>query len=205
MKITALKETKAGRISLFLDGQFITSLDTLTFGEYGLCVDDEIDEDTLNEILRLSQSRRTKQKAVELLSYRPHSKAELKKKLMKNASEEDAENAISRMEELEMVNDLSFAKLIVREYGEIKLYGIHRVTQELYRRGVEPEIIAEALNELPDQQEIITRFLNSRWRAELRGNLASRERLVRKLITRGFDYDDIRPVASRFEIEDKSF
>ena len=118
---------------------------------------------------------------------------------------EDSENILfnATRAELEMVNDLSFAKLIVREYGEIKLYGIHRVTQELYRRGVEPEIIAEALDELPDQQEIITRFLNSRWRAELRGNLASRERLVKKLITRGFDYDDIRPVVSRFEIEDK--
>lgn len=199
MKITSLKETKAGRISLYLDGEYVTSLDTLTFGEYGLCVNDEIDEDKVSEILRLSQSRRVKQKAVELLSYRPHSKAELKRKLLKTATEEDVQKAVERMEELEMVDDLSFAKMLVREYGNVKLYGINRITQELYRRGIERDVIAEALNELPDQRETLDRLMK-KMRVEFKGSYADKERLLKKLLSRGFDYDDIRPLLWDFEI-----
>lgn len=202
MKITAINETRAKRFSLFIDEKFIASIDALTLGEYGLCVGDELTEEKLEEILRLAQNRKTKLRAVNLLSYRPFSKAELKRKLMTSASEEDADNAVARMEELQMVDDLAYAKLIVREFGYRKQYGVHRVVRELARRGIEKDIMREALDELPDQVETINRFL-IRCRIELKGDYIDRERLTKKLLSRGFDYDDVRPVMWNFEIEEK--
>ena len=197
MKITVLKETRKHRVSLCLDGEYIASLDMLTVGDYGLCVGDEIDEETLEKILRISQSRRAKSKAIELLSYRPHSRTELKRKLLKTATEEDAEKAVARMEELEMVNDKSFAESLVRELSEIKYYGEIRVRQELYRRGIDRDTAEEALSSIPDQRELLSRYLESR-QTKMTDDRKEREKLIRRLLSRGFNYDDIQSVLREY-------
>lgn len=199
MKITSLKETKAGRVALSVDGEYTASLDMLTVGEYGLCVGDEIDEDTLSEMLRLSQSRRAKSKAVELLSYREHSSSELKRKLLRTATEEDADAAVARMQELGMVDDESFARRYAHELSEVKLYGYMRVKQELMKKGLPREMIEQALEELPDQRELLTRYITQK-RITLTGTRSDRDKLARKLISRGFSWDDVSSVLSEFEV-----
>lgn len=198
MRVTALKETKAGRVALSLDGAYTASLDVLTVGEYGLCVGDEVDEETLREMMALSDSRRAKTRAIELLSYRDHSSAELKKKLLRHATEENADAAVERMEELGMVNDREFALRYAKELSEVKLYGEKRVKVELQRKGLSSEDMEAALMELPDQRELITRLLTGKL-SRYAADPENRDKLRNRLLTRGFAWEDIRAVLREWE------
>lgn len=198
MRVTALKETKAGRVALSVDGAYTASLDLLTVGEYGLCVGDEVDEEKLREILALSDTRRAKSRAIELLSYRDHSSAELKKKLLRHATEEDADAAVERMEELGMVNDRDFALRYGRELSEVKLYGEKRVKAELQKKGLSPEDVEAALEEVPDQRELIARLLAGKL-SRYTTDPEDRNKLINRLLTRGFSWEDIRTVLRETE------
>ncbi len=190
MQVTALKETRAGRVALSVDGVYTASLDVLTVAEYGLCVGDTLSEERLKEMLALSSLRRAKTKAIDLLSYRDHSSSELKQKLLRHASEEDADAAVERMEELGMLNDRDFALRYAKELSEVKLYGKKRVAVELQKKGLSREDKEAAMDSLPDQQDLIVRLLEgklSRYTGE-----DDREKLINRLLTRGFSYDDIR-------------
>lgn len=200
MRVTALKETKAGRVALSLDGAYTASLDVLTVGEYGLCVGDEVDEEILKEMLALSDSRRAKTRAIELLSYRDHSSAELKKKLLRHATEENADAAVERMEELGMVDDRSFALRYAKELSEVKLYGEKRVKAELQRKGLSSEDMEAALMELPDQRELIARLLEGKL-ARYAADPENRDKLMNRLLTRGFAWEDIRAVLRETELD----
>jgi len=190
MRITALKETKTGRVALSLDGAYTASLDMLTVGEYGLCVGDELSDERVAEILALSQSRRAKSRAIDLLSYRAHTSTELRRKLLRHATEEDADAAVSRMEELGLLDDADFARRYAEELFEIKLYGARRVRAEMQKKGLPRELIDAALENAPDERELIARLLATklaRYRDEP-------DKLLSRLLARGFDYDDIAAV-----------
>ena len=198
MRITALKETKAGRVALSLDGAYTASLDMLTVGEYGLCVGDELDEEKLSEILRLSQSRRAKSRAVDYLSYRAHTAAELKRKLLRHATEEDADAAVARMEELGMVDDRDFAVRYAEELFTLKGYGERRVRLEMQKKGLSREDIDAALEEKPDEKELIRTLLSGKL-ARFVSDPDGRDKLVSRLLSRGFDWDDISAVLNEEE------
>ena len=52
-QITAVKETKRGRLALFVDGEFAFSLDPETFADADLHEEDEIESFRLEELRRL--------------------------------------------------------------------------------------------------------------------------------------------------------
>ena len=197
MRVTALKETKAGRVSLFIDGEFAGSIDATTFFEYGLRVNDEIDEERLNEILSLSSRRKANGKAIDLLSYRDHSSAELKRKLLRTSDEADADAAVERMRELGMVNDTEFAKNYALELSQTRLYGELRVRQELIKKGLSRDDIDAAMNELPDQRELIRTLIEGKFAQY--NTPESRDKLIRRLLARGFLWDDVRAVIGEIE------
>lgn len=190
MRVTALKETKGGRVALSMDGAYTASLDMLTVGEYGLCVGDELDDEKLAEILRLSQSRRAKSRAIDLLSYRPHTAAELRQKLLRKSTEEDADAAVARMEELGMIDDREFALRYAEELFSRKGYGEKRVKLEMQKKGLSREDIDAALEAKPDERDLIRELLHgklSRFRDDP-------EKLASRLLSRGFAWDDISAV-----------
>ena len=115
MKITEIRPRRKRLSALYIDGEFAVSLDTQTLIENRFDVGSEIDDEDLQEIIKLSNERRAKDKALWLLSYREHSKKELEEKIRRTADEDSAQKAVDRMEELGLVDDERFA----RHYSEI--------------------------------------------------------------------------------------
>lgn len=114
MKITEIKPRRKRLSAVYIDGEFAVSLDTQTLIENRFDVGREIDDEDLHEIIKLSNERRAKEKALWLLSYREHSKKELEDKIRRTADETSAQKAVDRMEELGLVDDERFA----RHYAE---------------------------------------------------------------------------------------
>ena len=65
-RLTQIKETKKGRLALFLDGEFAFSLDEDTFAAAALHQDDELEDWQIEELRKKSETRRALDKAMDI-------------------------------------------------------------------------------------------------------------------------------------------
>jgi regulatory protein len=95
------------------------------------------------------------------------------------------DTVVDRFCEVELVDDARFASAWVRTRASAG-YGRRRIARELAEKGVDESIAQAALDDELTDDEM------SRARASLRGrqprDAKDRERLVRRLVSRGFDF-----------------
>jgi regulatory protein len=132
-----------------------------------------------------------RERALRHLARRDHSRAELSRKLAAHGEAEEIEAVIERMGELGLQSDTRYAEAFVR--GKAGRFGASRLRSELARRGIDRDLIDEALAGECVESE------SDRARAVLRGRFIAppadaREwaRQARFLQTRGFAPDLIR-------------
>ncbi len=142
------------------------------------------------------------QAAAKQISYRALSQAKLREKLLDKGHPEDAvDYAIAWLEERNMLNDAAYADDIVHAY-ERRGYGLMRIRQELYRRGIDKDIAQEALEEFSPNQKQMLDLLEKR----LRGDCSDRrevDKAVAALQRRGYLWDDIRTVLRIYREENE--
>ncbi|WP_418153837.1 recombination regulator RecX [Actinoalloteichus caeruleus] len=81
-----------------------------------------------------------------LLTSRPHSKAELRSRLLRRAvPEEVADAVLDRFDEVGLVDDAAFAEAWVHSRHTQRGLGRRALLSELRRKGVNPEVAEEAL------------------------------------------------------------
>ena len=142
-----------------------------------------------------------KARALKILEKRDVSRKMLIDKLTeKNIPPEDAEEVADWLTELRVIDDERYAGLVVRHYAA-KGYGERRIRDELYHRGVSRELWEGALEEMPELDEAILRFIRGR----LRGAEPSDENL-RKIINalqrRGHSWEDIHRAVEQIRAEE---
>ena len=197
MKITEIRPRRKGLSALFIDGEFAMALDTQTLLEQRIDVGKELDDEELHELITLSNERRAKEKALWLISYRSHSKKELRDKIRRTCDAEAADKAVERMEELGLVNDEDFA----RRYAEQLLYG-KRLSKraafyELRRKGIDQATAEEALAELDvDVHEQIRALIEKKYRQI--NDEKIRRRAVAALQRLGYGWEDIKAVLEEY-------
>lgn len=197
MKITEIRPRRKGLSALFIDGEFAMALDTQTLLEQRIDVGKELDDEELHELITLSNERRAKEKALWLISYRSHSKKELRDKIRRTCDAEAADKAVERMEELGLVNDEDFA----RRYAEQLLYG-KRLSKraafyELRRKGIGQATAEEALAELDvDVHEQIRALIEKKYRNI--NDEKIRRRAVAALQRLGYGWEDIKAVLEEY-------
>jgi regulatory protein len=201
MLITAIEPRRKAMSALYIDGEYVMNLDTQTLIENRFDVGREIDDEDLHEIIKLSNERRAKEKALWLISYRDHSKKELADKIKRTCDEQSAQKAVERLEELGLVNDASFAK----RYAEQLIFGKHMSKKaacfELAKKGIDRELADEVLEEITvDASEQIRAVIDRKYR-----NLAdekTKRRAVAALQRLGYRWDDIRQVLEEYTEDD---
>jgi len=140
----------------------------------------------------------TKKRALRILGNRNFSEQEMQKRLVsKGETEENASEAVRWLVELGYIDDSNYATLIVGHYSA-KGYGVSRVRDELYKRGIPRELWDEKLSELDDEEmsDAAFEFL----RKKLRGSEDKDDlrRASDALVRRGFSYDDARAAVNRY-------
>lgn len=146
----------------------------------------EIEPATLDRALAEIEPALAKESAFRLLGYRDRSRTELARKLRDRGYPAAVANEIvTRLEEIGIIDDQRFAASWVRSRAAQGM-GARRIARELGQKGVAAETIEEAL--APEASEEVQ--LQAAVHA-LRGKTVTdpkqRDRLVRRLVTKGFD------------------
>jgi len=179
----------------------VTENELLHFGLYaGL----DIAPDAVVELKRRAAQSETRVRAANMISARPLSKRELQKRLRdKGATERDAEAAADWLEDIGALDDLAYAKTVVRHYSDSG-YGAAKIRDELYRRGVARELWDEALDAAPDAAETLSRLIAARTKGHAPDE-RERRRLSDMLLRRGFSWGDVRAAINALgaEIEEE--
>mgnify|MGYP000038165091 CR=1 FL=1 len=204
-RITALKVQKRdrNRVNVYLDGRFAFGLAAIEAAHLrvGQFLSDE-------EIARLKERdlvERAVRRAMDLLSYRPRSEAEIRRRLReKGYDETTVAQALERLRRVGLVDDEAFARYWVENRFQFNPRGVVALRQELWQKGVERRIVEEVLAEY-DEEAAAQRAAREAVRRLRRLDEATfRRRLGDYLRRRGFSFDLIRPLVERLTAEHAS-
>jgi regulatory protein len=199
-KITALEPQRhsSRRINVYLDGEFAFGIADVAGAH--LRVGDWISDEEI-ETLRVADAReRAREKALNYLSYRPRSEFELTRYLQKRGfSQEVTSEVIERLKQVDLVDDLEFARFWVENRLQFRPRGRRALSYELRQKGLSNAVIQQAL-EGYDEAAALERV--ARAQARRLTHLPPekfRKRLMGRLARRGFSYDRIYDVLARYD------
>lgn len=89
-----------------------------------------------------------------MLTARPRSRAELRRSLLnKEISEEVADQVLGRLSEVGLIDDAAFAEVFVRSRQTYQGLGRRALRVELRRKGVDDDVVADAVAAVDDEAE----------------------------------------------------
>lgn len=183
---------KSGRINIFADGEYQFTVPASVWFSSGFSQEDEISAEELSGLKIRGDSSCAFENALRYLSNRAHSKKELGMKLKRKYCDEAVEYALSKCEELGLLDDEKFAQLFAEELSERKKYAPKRIVSELVERGIKREIAENAVNML--DKDVKNSIIDIIGRMCLSDNPTEKEknRVIRRLLNMGYSLNDIR-------------
>lgn len=202
MKITA-KEGRYNKIHVYIDEEYLLTVDAAYWFSCGYVSGDEINERELAAFKDAAGSRRAFNAGAQLLSRREHSSKELYEKLLKNFLPEFAAEAVAKLQEIGMLNDERFAKMYADELFEKKGFGKSRILYELNAKGIDREISEIIVEELFSEEDNIQRIVDiiRKKYYNVENDEKQRRRASAYLMRAGFSGSEIRQAMNCFSQE----
>ncbi|OGB74209.1 hypothetical protein A2V68_00335 [candidate division Kazan bacterium RBG_13_50_9] len=205
-KITKIvsQSSNSGRVSVFVDEKFLVGIDKLSWIRYGLKIGDPINAALCQRLVKEGEEHKTYDKALKLLSYRPQSISEIKKKLSRRFAPADIDVTIQRLSRNGLLNDREFAVSWVRERMQTRHRSVNHLTAELRRKGIDRGTIQIALEtSQADDQEVDVAVALLQKRLAASGSTTINEKLKAYLSRRGFTYKTIAAAAKKVKCPDQ--
>lgn len=199
MRIESLREptVRGGRYTVTMEGGKKLRLEQSVVADFGLYVGRELEESELLRIREANAKASARARAVRIISATSVSQRELRRRLVqKGEREEDADEAVQWLSDLNLVDDRQTARQLAQAAAR-KGYGKARIWQILYQKGVDRELWDEAMEDLPDPDDAIDRFLASRFKGQ-KPDEKETKRAVDALLRRGHSWSDIRTAMARY-------
>lgn len=194
MLVTAIEQTKRGRFSIFVEGEFVFALHADIYLTANLQPGAAVTPERLEELRDASEARITRERALRLLSGRSYTQQGLYRKLCERADEQYAAAAVARMIELGLLDDADYARRYAADCVNLKGFSHRRTAQELARKGIDRDIIEQVLEARDDDPQLAIAGLLKRkyWRhlEDEKGIAKATNALVRL----GYSFGDIRAV-----------
>jgi len=189
--ITALNAQKRNpqRINIYLDGEFAFGLTRIVAAwlEVGQVLSDE----KIAQLQAEDAQEVAYQRALNLLSYRPRSTAEIRQNLSRHGVDEKCmDQVLGRLERSGLVNDAQFARLWVENRSEFRPRSQRALSYELRQRGVAAQDIEDALQSLDNQGLACQAALKHARRLKDLEWQDFRKKMYAFLARRGFNYQD---------------
>lgn len=187
------------KIHIFIDDEYQITTDIDFWATHYFKDGTVIDEDAWNDLVESINYKKAVDKCYDLLSRRDHSVKELRVKLLKTVDENSAEKAIDRMIELGYLDDEKYARTLVKYLIESKKMSYSFIKQEMYKRGIDSEIITNTLEEVDiDSVSNIIDLIQTKYRNKLISDDGTRK-VTNALMRKGYSYSDIKTAFSRIE------
>lgn len=194
-KITELRFQKhdPDRVNVYIDGRFAFGLAAIEAAH--LKIGQALSDQEIARLQAWDQVERVYGRALDFLSYRPRSAAEVRRNLrQKDVADDIVEQVLERLARAGLVDDREFARYWVENRQQFNPRGARALRHELRERGVPDAIVAEALADL--DEEFAARQVaeaGARRMAHLEpGDL--RRKLGAYMARRGFSYAVIQPL-----------
>ena len=200
MKLIEIKQTSPERFTLIFDDgrQMKSSLGVIT--ERFLHSGAELSDAEYDELYSASTLSLAKARALRIINTRPMSRREMYDKLVsKGETPDNAELCADWLCDMRLINDRSYAASVVRHYAA-KGYGVSRIKQELRHHGIDRELWDEALEEMPEQDDHIDRFLRSRLTDP--EDRAQVKKVSDALFRRGYSWEQIKHALNNFNSQE---
>jgi regulatory protein len=199
--VTKIVEQKRSpnRRNIYLDGAFAFGCNLNVVARFRLREGLQLTQAQIDEVQQGEVRQECFDAAMRSLQTRLHSRAELRKKLMrKEWGGAVIDGVLDDLQRLGYLDDARFAKTKAMSAAQHKHHGRRRAMVELIRAGVKGDVAARALDDVYDAHDstAVARGLAKKQAARLKrlDPIVARRRLVGMLQRRGFDYDSIKPV-----------
>lgn len=140
-------------------------------------------------------TEQTKEKALNLLEYRAHSRKELFDKLKRFTDIGTANEVLDMLEEGRLLDDEAYAFQYAHDLMEMKLLGSVRLKMELARKGIDDETAERAIwnaeEEIGSAEERLERLIEIRYKNML-SDEKNRTKTINSLFRLGYGYDMIK-------------
>ncbi len=147
--ITEMRPGREGRSLVCLDGQTTLDVSAGLVVSYGLHTGDEISPGQVTELRKADGLQKALQTAARYLGVRPRSEKELTTRLKRDGySQEVIAKAMARMRELGLADDATFARFWKESRDSSRPRGRILMKQELRVKGVDKEVVDEAVADL---------------------------------------------------------
>ncbi|MDD7339856.1 MAG: regulatory protein RecX [Eubacteriales bacterium] len=117
--------------------------------------------------------------------------------IRKGFSDEETSEVCDYIEEVGLVDDDLYVKFFVEDSFRIKNKGARKIVYELKQRGIDDDKIEEAMEEASDMEY---EALKEAYERKLEATKSEtdpykrKNKIIRFLISRGFDYSDIKDI-----------
>jgi regulatory protein len=197
-KITALKQQKRNRdrVSVYIDGRFAFGLPAIVAARLkrGQSLSDaEIEALTEEGAVDAAYNR-----ALNYLSYRPRSKAEVVIYLQRrDVSESQVASVTERLERAGFLDDEAFARFWIENRERFRPRGPRALRYELRNKGVSDAVIEGALASIDTEASAYRAAEKRMYRLAHLDQATFDRKLIEYLARRGFAYDVAREVTAR--------
>ena len=194
--ITAIEAQKkrSDRVSVFVDGQFVAGAHAEVIAALGLTVGQTFDSDRLAEVIRKETTRKARESALRLLSYRDRSESEIRRRLAGNDFPEDiVDEVIDHLAGVGLIDDEKFSRDWVKQRTISRPMGRTRLAWELRAKGIDQPAIEQALQDLDENAEYEMALSLAQKKADRSdtSDPAFRTRTASFLRRRGFRWDAV--------------
>lgn len=196
MKVSQIKQQVKNpeRVSIFLDGKYTFSLTLDQLLNERLKKDDELDEQRVKELKKLSDEGKIRARALEWLLSRPHSTREFRDYLYRKKAEKDhIEALVEEFMTKKYLDDESFAKWFV-ELRQRKNKSKRAISSELYSKGISPVTIQSIVSDRTEDSNDPQALINLVNKLSSRPRYSDLNKLTAYLISKGFSYSDVKQV-----------
>jgi regulatory protein len=199
--ITALKaqDRSKDRVSVYLDGKFAFGLALIH--ALWLRVGQALSDSEIDDLKAADTLEKAKQRAIGLISYRPRSVEEVKRRLKRVGVDDGAiEGVIASLRESGLLDDQSFSKAWVESRLGASPRSRRMIAWELRQKGVSEATISDSIENVDDEAAGLA-LATKHWPrfAKLESINERRRKLSEFLARHGFDYETIRDIITKLE------
>lgn len=206
-KIAKQKKNKQ-RYSIYLNDEYAFGVEEEMILKHHLYKGKELTLEMVNELLDDEELQKFYVKALNHISYRMRTIAEVETYLRKEEAEEMVlQKVIVRLLEENYLNDETYAKAFVADRKLLTSKGPVLIQRELIQKGVSEAIAIQAVDyyTIEEQLEKASKWAMKEWKKKSKHPTKKRkEQLYVKLIQKGFHKDLVSRVIAALHIEDSA-
>lgn len=147
--------------------------------------------------------------ALRYLGIRARSEVEMLQYLKRKECEDEViATVMERLRDYGYMNDNSFAQGVVNLQSKYRRKGSYVVEQKLYQAGINKDDVQEAMGEIDEERELenakywVRKLAPSMKEDEMQKR---RQKMYRRLSSKGFSYEVIREACRNWEEQEESF